>query len=186
MGPSILSKDWKSKIQKRQVKSSSLSRVSTEKEDQLHSLLAQKTYYTKLIEENKDWNFVSIFADEELTGTSYKKCPAFNEMIEPRSAELVWGGKPAWRRSWLTQLKQKRLPINARKLREFVRLFLVSSLQRLFITNYRVKTALVQTVMDSWKRLVLLFNDKNWSSFPHTRTIKADWPCSTRIQVSGM
>jgi transposase len=29
------------------------------------------------------------------------------------------------------------------------RLFLVSSLQRLFITNYRAKTALVQTVMDS-------------------------------------
>ena len=48
-----------------------------------------------------------------------------------------------------TQLKQKRLPTKRKKTRGVRQAILVSSLQRLFITNYRAKTALVQTVMDS-------------------------------------
>lgn len=58
-------------------------------------------------------------------------------------------------------MKQKRLLINARNLREFVRLFLVSSIQRLCITNYRAKTALVQIVkgLAYCDRLFTLEND---------------------------
>ncbi|MDE8064177.1 recombinase family protein [Erysipelothrix rhusiopathiae] len=69
-------------IRKGKLKVAAYARVSTEKEDQLHSLMAQKTYYTKLIADNKDWKFVGIFADEGTPGTSYKNRHAFNEMID--------------------------------------------------------------------------------------------------------
>ncbi|MFK4912458.1 recombinase family protein [Lactococcus petauri] len=57
-------------------------RVSTELDNQTHSLIAQKCYYTKLIKENEDWEFAGLFADEGLSGTSFNKRLAFLEMIE--------------------------------------------------------------------------------------------------------
>ncbi len=56
-------------------------RVSTDSEEQLNSYEAQKTYYTKLIEENPNWEMAGIFADEGLSGTSLKKRTEFNRMI---------------------------------------------------------------------------------------------------------
>ena len=38
-------------------------RVSTELDDQLNSLVAQRTYYEKFIKENPDWVFVDIYFD---------------------------------------------------------------------------------------------------------------------------
>ena len=56
-------------------------RVSTNREEQLNSYAAQKTYYTQKIEENPDWEMAGVFADEGLSGTSMKKRKEFNRMI---------------------------------------------------------------------------------------------------------
>lgn len=44
-------------------------RVSTGKDAMLHSLSAQISYYTKLIQSHRDWELVGVYADEALTGT---------------------------------------------------------------------------------------------------------------------
>ena len=57
-------------------------RVSTEQDEQQSSYEAQVDYYTRYIQNNPDWEFVSVFADEGITGTNTKKRDGFNEMID--------------------------------------------------------------------------------------------------------
>lgn len=47
-------------------------RVSTEKDEQQNSYDAQIDYYTTLIRNNPEWEFVGIYSDEGITGTSIK------------------------------------------------------------------------------------------------------------------
>lgn len=56
-------------------------RVSTNKEDQLNSLEAQKKFFADYAEKN-NLNLVHIYADEGITGTSTKNRVEFNRMIE--------------------------------------------------------------------------------------------------------
>jgi DNA invertase Pin-like site-specific DNA recombinase len=56
-------------------------RVSTDEDEQLNSLEAQKNHYTEYIRANADWEFAGVYADEGLSGTSTKKRGAFNRMI---------------------------------------------------------------------------------------------------------
>jgi len=56
-------------------------RVSTEKDEQQSSFTAQKDYYLKHIQSNPEWEFVGIYADEGISGTSIKKRDAFNKMV---------------------------------------------------------------------------------------------------------
>ena len=56
-------------------------RVSTDKENQLHSLENQKDYFDKYISSDKDLEFIGIYADEGITGTSTKKREEFNKMM---------------------------------------------------------------------------------------------------------
>ncbi len=56
-------------------------RVSTDKENQLHSLENQKEYFNGYISNDKELEFVGIYADEGITGTSIKKRDEFNRMI---------------------------------------------------------------------------------------------------------
>ena len=44
-------------------------RVSTGKDAMLHSLAAQVSYYSKLIQQNPEWMYCGVYADEALTGT---------------------------------------------------------------------------------------------------------------------
>ena len=44
-------------------------RVSSGKDEMLHSLSAQISYYNELIQSNKDWLFCGVFADANKTGT---------------------------------------------------------------------------------------------------------------------
>ena len=46
-------------------------RVSTALEEQESSLAAQKDYYEKYIQENKDWVFAGIYYDDGISGLSY-------------------------------------------------------------------------------------------------------------------
>ena len=44
-------------------------RVSTGKDAMLHSLSAQVSYYSELIQQEPGWRFCGVYADEALTGT---------------------------------------------------------------------------------------------------------------------
>lgn len=57
-------------------------RVSTKQEEQLNSYEVQKKYYTDKINSNSEWEFVGIFADKGITGTSVNKREEFNKMIK--------------------------------------------------------------------------------------------------------
>ena len=56
-------------------------RVSTNHEEQQTSLAAQKDYYSKLIDAHDDWVLAGIYADDGITGTSYLKREAFQQMV---------------------------------------------------------------------------------------------------------
>lgn len=56
-------------------------RVSTDKDEQLHSLKAQIQYYTEFIKQNKNWIFVEGYIDEGLSGTNVSKRESFLKMI---------------------------------------------------------------------------------------------------------
>jgi len=56
-------------------------RVSSEKDEQLNSLDNQIAYYTNLIKENKNWEYVSGYIDEGLSGISTAKRENFHNMI---------------------------------------------------------------------------------------------------------
>lgn len=55
-------------------------RVSTDKEDQLNSFEAQKSFFTEYARKN-GYNLIRIYADEGITGTSTKKRAEFNLMM---------------------------------------------------------------------------------------------------------
>lgn len=57
-------------------------RVSTDKDEQLHSLSAQVSYYNDFIRSCPNWTFVDGYVDEGLSGTSVKKRERFLRMIE--------------------------------------------------------------------------------------------------------
>ena len=56
-------------------------RVSTDMEDQLHSLSAQIKYFTEYISNHDDYELIEVYYDEGITGTSTKKRDGFNRMI---------------------------------------------------------------------------------------------------------
>ena len=57
-------------------------RVSTDTDDQLNSYQAQIDEFTKKIKENDEWEFINMYADEGISGTSIKKRPEFLQMIQ--------------------------------------------------------------------------------------------------------
>jgi len=66
-------------IEKRKV--AAYARVSTDLEEQLTSYKAQVDYYTKYIKEREDWDFVKVYTDEGISGTSTKRREGFQQMI---------------------------------------------------------------------------------------------------------
>lgn len=56
-------------------------RVSTDHDDQFSSYEAQIDYYTKYIKGRDDWEFVEVYTDEGITGTSMKKREGFRRMV---------------------------------------------------------------------------------------------------------
>lgn len=57
-------------------------RVSTDSDDQENSFDAQKSFYERYIKENPLWEFVGIYADEGISGTSTKGRKEFQRMID--------------------------------------------------------------------------------------------------------
>lgn len=63
------------------IKVAAYCRVSTDMEDQLHSLSAQIKYFTEYISDHIGWELIEVYYDEGITGTSVKKRDGFNRMI---------------------------------------------------------------------------------------------------------
>ncbi|MFT4413911.1 recombinase family protein [Fredinandcohnia humi] len=64
-------------------------RVSTDSEEQKESYANQLDHYTNLIQNNPNWEFVDIYADEGISGTSDKKRIQFKQMIEDAKAGKI-------------------------------------------------------------------------------------------------
>ena len=69
-----------SKTKKRRV--AAYARVSTDQEEQLTSYEAQVDYYTNYIKSRSDWEFVDVYTDEGISGTSTKRREGFNKMVD--------------------------------------------------------------------------------------------------------
>ncbi len=54
---------------KKQINTAAYARVSSGKDAMLHSLSAQVSYYSDLIQKNPEWRFCGVYADEAMTGT---------------------------------------------------------------------------------------------------------------------
>ena len=70
----------KTSTRKRRV--AAYARVSTDSEEQLTSYEAQVSYYTDYINKRSDWAFVSVYADEGVSGCNTAKREGFNRMIK--------------------------------------------------------------------------------------------------------
>ena len=57
-------------------------RISTDSEDQKHSLEAQVAYYSRLIGERNNWIFSGIYADEDRSGTKLNGRDEFQKMMQ--------------------------------------------------------------------------------------------------------
>ncbi|MCL2105822.1 MAG: recombinase family protein [Oscillospiraceae bacterium] len=56
-------------------------RVSDGKDAMLHSLSAQVSYYSALIQRNPEWNYCGVYSDEDYTGTKAER-PEFQRLLE--------------------------------------------------------------------------------------------------------
>ena len=56
-------------------------RVSMQSERMLHSLSAQISYYSSLIQKNPDWEYVGVYADDFISGTNKVRREEFQRML---------------------------------------------------------------------------------------------------------
>lgn len=75
--------------QPKRLRVAAYARVSSDSTDQLNSLSVQVDYYTHLIQENPNWDFAGIYADEGITGTSTKHREQFNRLMDDCRAGLI-------------------------------------------------------------------------------------------------
>ena len=66
---------------KPRLKVAAYARVSKDTEMLLHSLSAQVSYYSDLIQKNPAWEYVGVYADCGVTGTSTQRREQFNRMV---------------------------------------------------------------------------------------------------------
>ena len=67
--------------EKKKRRTAAYARVSTDSEEQLTSYSAQVDYYTNYIKSRDDWDFVSVYTDEGITGTNTKHREGFKRMV---------------------------------------------------------------------------------------------------------
>lgn len=57
------------------------SRVSTESKEQINSLVNQENHFKEMIQNNKDWIYITGYTDEGISGTSSEKRTNFIKMV---------------------------------------------------------------------------------------------------------
>jgi DNA invertase Pin-like site-specific DNA recombinase len=74
---------------KKRKKVAAYARVSVESERMQHSLSAQVSYYSGLIQKNPEWEYAGVYADYGISGTGMAKRDAFNKMIADAEAGKI-------------------------------------------------------------------------------------------------
>lgn len=64
-------------------------RVSFDSERMQHSLSAQVSYYSALIQKNPEWEYAGVYADYGISGTGMKERAEFNRMLEDCEAGKI-------------------------------------------------------------------------------------------------
>ena len=64
-------------------------RVSMETERLMHSLSAQISYYSELIQKNPEWEYAGVYADNFISGTETSKRQEFQRMLTDCEAGLI-------------------------------------------------------------------------------------------------
>lgn len=64
-------------------------RVSVDSERMHHSLSAQVSYYSSLIQKNPEWEYAGVYADYGISGTRIKKRQEFQRMLEDAEAGKI-------------------------------------------------------------------------------------------------
>ena len=75
-------RDMEQETEKKKLRVCAYCRVSTDEDTQASSYELQVQNYTRMIQENPEWEFAGIFADEGISGTSVLHREHFLEMIE--------------------------------------------------------------------------------------------------------
>ena len=70
----------KPKIAKRK-RVAAYARVSVDKGRTMHSLSAQVSYYSKLIQKNPDWEYVGVYSDGGISGRTTESRNEFKRLI---------------------------------------------------------------------------------------------------------
>lgn len=78
INPIYDSKDWRLK----KLRTCAYIRVSTDSHDQENSLRNQRAHYEKFIAQFSNWEYIGIFADEGISGTSVRNRTGFRQMVE--------------------------------------------------------------------------------------------------------
>lgn len=87
MKKTITKIDTLTKLSKR-TRVAAYARVSSGKDAMLHSLSAQVNHYKKLIQENGEWLFAGVYADEALTGTKDSRTEFQNLLEDSRAGKI--------------------------------------------------------------------------------------------------
>ena len=67
-------------VKKRRV--AAYARVSTDQEEQLTSYEAQIDYYTEYIKNHEGWEFITVYTDAGISGTSVSRREGFKQMVK--------------------------------------------------------------------------------------------------------
>lgn len=78
-------KDWRMK----KLRTCAYIRVSTDSSDQENSLKNQRVHYEKFIAGFPHWEYVGVFSDDGISGTSLKNRVGFHQMVEACKAGLI-------------------------------------------------------------------------------------------------
>lgn len=76
-------------ISNRKTRVAAYARVSTDKEDQIHSLEAQKKHYKDLIKNRDEWDYAGIYYDEGITGTKIEKRAGLLKLLKDCKAGKI-------------------------------------------------------------------------------------------------
>ncbi len=81
--------DYKAVSEIKKIRRAAYARVSTDSDEQLTSYKMQCKYYTEMLSKKENTEFVGLYADEGLSGTSVRKRKQFLKMIEDCEAGLI-------------------------------------------------------------------------------------------------
>ena len=81
--------DKKAPVLPRKKRVAAYARVSMESERMQHSLSAQVSYYSALIQKNPEWEYAGVYADYGISGTGMKDRDEFKRMLADCEAGAI-------------------------------------------------------------------------------------------------